>query len=120
MTFAGYYDDLASYVTWGNIVNQHMTDIYAYSGSGALGFGPGRGGVGVFVNSVINYPPGTPYVFGALVYLCNHWLLFGRHTTLTTLVNSDGVGPFIAKIPLLLSDVAATVFLYWQARKRHS
>ena len=118
MTFRGYYDDLASYVTWGTIVNQHFTNIYtANSGSGV---GPGRGGFGIFVGSTINYPPGTPYLFGALVYLFHHWPANSYHTTLATLMNSDGEGPFIAKIPLLVSDVAATVLLYWQARRRHT
>ncbi len=122
MTFRGYYNDLATYINWGTIVNQHFTAIYTTTtGGGGGGFGFGRGGgFGGFANSGINYPPGTPYLFGALVFLYNHLLVNTYHATLATLMNSDGPGPFIAKIPLLLADVAGTILLYRQARRRHS
>ena len=39
---------------------------------------------------------------------------------MNALVQQDGVGPFIAKIPLLFADLAMIALLYRQARKRHS
>lgn len=143
MTFHGYYSDLATYIGWGNIVNQHFTDIYTttagrtFGGNGGTpggfggggnggfpggGFGSNRGfggGGGIF-SGYINYPPGTPYLFGALVFIYNHFLVNFWHSSLDALVGQDGIGPFLAKIPLLIADIAAIALLYWQARKRHS
>jgi hypothetical protein len=130
MQFPGYYADLSNYVAWGEVVNQHFTAIYTtlptpvtngggFPGGGG-GFPGGNGGFPGMFNGYINYPPGTPYLFGAIVFLYHHFLQPGLHTSLAVLVNSDGIGPLLAKIPLLLADVAAIIYLYWQARKRHS
>ncbi|HEY7022318.1 MAG TPA: glycosyltransferase 87 family protein [Ktedonobacterales bacterium] len=120
MTFHGYYADLATYIRWGDIANQGLSTLYSSSTS-VTGGGPGRpGGFGAFPVMAINYPPGTPYLFGAIVYLYNHLLQPVYQTSLNALVQQDGPGPFIAKIPLLLADLAMIALLYWQARKRHS
>lgn len=144
MRFTGYYGDLSTYLRWGDIVNQHFTAIYTsttsvtnigggqgggnfgggnFGGNGNGGF-PGRGGgggnFGGFMSGAINYPPGTPYLFGAIVYLYTRFLEPSFHTSLTTLVQTVGAGPFIAKVPILLADIAALIFFYVQARKRHS
>jgi hypothetical protein len=121
MTFTGYYADLATYIRWGERVNQDFFNIYTSVPSVTQGGFPGgpRGGA----SGGINYPPGTPYLFGAVVYLYN---LFASGAggspaaPLDTLVRASGVGPFIAKIPLLLADLASIALLYAQARKRHS
>jgi hypothetical protein len=117
MTFRGYYRDLVTYVRWGELANQGLATLYSSSPSGGGGF-PGR--PGGFFAIPINYPPGTPYLFGVMVYLYNHLLAPMSHTSLDTLVQRNGPGPFIAKIPLLLADLAMIALLYWQARKRHS
>jgi Gpi18-like mannosyltransferase len=120
MTFHGYYADLATYIRWGDIANHGLSTLYSPSTS-VTGGGPGRpGGFGAFPVMAINYPPGTPYLFGAIVYLYNHLLLPVYQTSLNALVQQDGPGPFIAKVPLLLADLAMIFLLYWQARKRHS
>ena len=61
-----------------------------------------------------------PYLFGAVVYLYNQFVMPITHTSLDTLVGQNGFGPFFAKIPLLIADVAAVALLYYQARRRHS
>ena len=120
MTFHGYYADLATYVRWGDIANQGLSTLYSSSTS-VTGGGPGRpGGFGAFPVMAINYPPGTPYLFGALVYLYNHLLQPVYQISLSALVQQDGPGPFIAKLPLVLADLAMIALLYWQARKRQS
>ncbi|HEX8729317.1 MAG TPA: glycosyltransferase 87 family protein, partial [Ktedonobacterales bacterium] len=68
----------------------------------------------------VAYPPGTPYLFGGVVLLYNLILAPITHTPLTELVNQSGVGPFFAKLVLLAADLATTVLLYHEARKRHS
>src|SRR5262249_39090597 len=120
MTFHGYYSDLATYVRWGERANQGLAALYASSTSTTGGFPRGPGGFGGFPAIAINYPPGTPYLFGALVFLYNHFLYPVYQTSLSALVTQDGPGPFIAKLPLLLADLAMIFLLYWQARKRHS
>ncbi|HLW02796.1 MAG TPA: glycosyltransferase 87 family protein [Ktedonobacterales bacterium] len=143
MTFRGYYADLSTYLRWGETVTQHFTSIYttAATGSGFPGnpgggfpggFGGPPGGPGGFpsggsgglpgasFNSAINYPPATPYLFGAIVYLYNQFLEPSFHASLSTLAATNGIGPFLAKLPLLLADIAAFVYLSVQARKRHS
>ena len=56
-----------------------------------------------------------------MVFLYNHLLLPPTGTRRSTRsIGQDGLGPFFAKVPLLLADVAAVALLYWQARKRHS
>jgi Glycosyltransferase family 87 len=117
MTFRGYYRDLVTYVRWGELANQGLATLYSSSPSGGAGLPGAPGG---FFAIAINYPPGTPYLFGAIVYLYNHLLAPVSHTSLDTLVQQDGPGPFIAKLPLLLADLAVILLLYWQARKRHS
>jgi Gpi18-like mannosyltransferase len=120
MIFHGYYADLATYVRWGDIANHGLSTLYSSSTS-VTGGGPGRpGGFGAFPVMAINYPPGTPYLFGAIVYLYNHFLQPIYHSSLNALVQQDGPGPFIAKIPLLLAELALIFLLYSQARKRHS
>jgi len=120
MTFHGYYADLATYIRWGDIANQGLSTLYSSSTS-VTGGGPGRpSGFGAFPVMAINYSPGTPYLFGAIVYLYNHLLQPVYQTSLNALVQQDGPGPFIAKVPLLLADLAMIFLLYWQARKRHS
>lgn len=112
MPFQGYYHDLASYVGWGNmLVSLGFDHLYTVRY------------VGPTLNQAdptINYPPGTPYLFGALVVLYNHTVAFITHTSLPTLVSHDGLGPFIAKLPLVLADLATTLVLYREARQRHS
>jgi 4-amino-4-deoxy-L-arabinose transferase-like glycosyltransferase len=121
MTFHGYYADLVTYIAWGERANQGLATLYSSSTpAGGGGFPGGPGQFGGFTAMAINYPPGTPYLFGALVYLYNHFLFPIYQTSLTALVQHDGAGPFIAKLPLLLADLAMIVLLYWQARKRHS
>jgi hypothetical protein len=122
MTFHGYYADLATYIRWGERANQGLATLYTSStpGAGGGGLPGGPGGFGGFPVIGINYPPGTPYLFGALVYLYNHFLFPIYQTSLSALVQQDGAGPFIAKLPLLLADLAMIFLLYWQARKRHS
>ncbi len=130
MQFHGYYGDLFNYIKWGEVVNQHFTAIYTTlptpvtnGGGFPVGNGGFPGGNGSFpggFNGYINYPPGTPYLFGAIVFVYHHFLQPSLHTSLAVLVNSDGIGPLLAKIPLLLADAAASGYLYWQARKRHS
>lgn len=146
MTFHGYYSDLATYIGWGNTVVQHFFDIYTstastgvggfprggglpggggfpggglpgggFRGGGFGGVGGGGGGGGS-----INYPPGMPYLFGAVVFAYNQFVLPISHTSLDTLVRQDGFGPFFAKIPLLIADVTAVALLYVWARRRHS
>jgi hypothetical protein len=122
MTFHGYYRDLATYIRWGDLANQGLSTLYASPtpGGGVGGF-PGRpGGFGGFPAIGINYPPATPYLFGALVFLYNHLLLPVYRTSLSALVTQDGPGPFIAKAPILLADLAIILLLYQQARRRHS
>jgi hypothetical protein len=120
MTFHGYYADLATYIRWGDIANHGLSTLYSSSTS-VTGGGPGRpGGFGAFPVIAINYPPGTPYLFGAIVFLYNHLLQPVYQTSLNALVQQDGAGPFIAKLPLLFADLAMIFLLYWQARKRHS
>lgn len=116
MTFRGYYRDLATYVRWGDLANQGLATLYSSSTAGG-GFPGGPGG---FPAIAINYPPGTPYLFGALVYLYNHLLQPIYQTGLSALVTHDGAGPFIAKLPLLAADLAIIALLYQQARTRHS
>jgi Gpi18-like mannosyltransferase len=97
-------------------------------GNGGFPGGPGGGfpggGRGSFpggtLNGAINYPPAIPYLFGAMVFLYHQFLEPLFHTSLATLAASNGIGPFLAKIPLLLVDIAAIIYLYLQARKRHS
>ncbi len=114
MSFQGYYHDLASYVSWGNtLVSQGFINLYAVKATGSAI--PGD-----VVDPAINYPPGTPYLFGALVFLYNHTLAFVTRAPLTTLVSQKGIGPFIAKLPLLLADLTTTLLLYREARLRHS
>lgn len=112
MPFQGYFHDIGSYVGWGNtLVSQGFSHLYDVQY------------VDVTRNAVdpaINYPPGTPYLFGALVYLYNHTVAFATHTPLTSLVNQDGLGPFIVKLPLLLADLATILVIYREARLRHS
>ncbi|HEU5368112.1 MAG TPA: glycosyltransferase 87 family protein, partial [Ktedonobacterales bacterium] len=84
------------------------------------GFGGPGGFPGGMLTSYINYPPATPYLFGAMVFLYHHLLEPVFHTSLEMLAARNGIGPFLAKIPLLLVDIAAIVYLYIQARKRHS
>jgi hypothetical protein len=120
MTFHGYYSDLATYIRWGERANQGLATLYVSSTSTTGGFPRGPGGFGGFPAIGINYPPGTPYLFGALVYLYDHFLYPIYQTSLSTLVTQDGPGPFIAKLPLLCADLAMVLLLYWQARKRHS
>jgi Gpi18-like mannosyltransferase len=122
MTYAGYYGDLLIYIRWGENVTQHFTSIYttlptvsAPGGSSSPGGFPGG-----MLTSHINYPPATPYLFGAIVLLYNHLLEPAFHASLEALVVSNGIGPFLAKIPLLLVDIAAFLYLYIQARKRHT
>jgi hypothetical protein len=117
MTFRGYYRDLVTYVRWGELANQGLATLYSSSPSGGAGLPGAPGG---FFAIAINYPPGTPYLFGAMVYLYNLLLAPVSHTSLDALVQQDGPGPFIAKLPLLLADLAVILLLYWQARKRHS
>jgi Gpi18-like mannosyltransferase len=121
MTFHGYYADLATYVRWGEPANQGLATLYSSFTPGADGGGlsGGPGGFGGFPVIAINYPPGTPYLFGALVSLYNHFLYSTYQTSLSALVTQDGVGPFIAKLPLLFADLAMIFLLSWQARKRH-
>lgn len=114
MPFHGYYHDLATYVSWGSaLVNHGFSNLYSVVVTAPII--PGDE-----VDPFVNYPPGTPYLFGALVLLYDHSLLFVTHTPLTALVSHDGIGPFIAKLPLLLADIALTLLLYYEARKRHS
>jgi Glycosyltransferase family 87 len=144
MTFRGYYSDLATSIGWGNIVTQHFTSIYtsvvsmvSAQNGGFAGVGPGGlpgGGNGGFagggalnvpggfatLSGYINYPPGMPFVFGALVFVYNHLLAPISHVSLAALVTQNGLGPFVAKIPLLVADIAALGVLYRQARMRHS
>src|SRR5215813_5597583 len=149
MTFHGYYADLSTYIRWGETVTQHFTDLYTTNTQGSIGFpngngggfsGGGNGGNGGFpggpgggfpgrdnggfpggmFNGYINYPPAIPYLFGAMVFLYTQFLQPLSHTSLEALASSNGIGPFLAKIPLLLVDLAAFVYLYLQARKRHS
>ncbi|HEX6817688.1 MAG TPA: glycosyltransferase 87 family protein [Ktedonobacterales bacterium] len=90
--------------------------------SGGPGSGPGTrnaGGGAGFSANYINYPPGTPYLFGVVVYFYAH-LASASHASLDTLVRQDGIGPFLAKIWLLLADLAGTLLLFIWARKRHS
>ena len=54
---------------------------------------------------------GTPYLFGALVFVYNHFLVNFWHSSLDALVGQDGIGPFLAKIPLLIADIAAIALL---------
>ena len=61
-----------------------------------------------------------PYLFGVVVFAYNQFVLPLTHTSLDVLARQDGFGPFFAKIPLLLADVAAVVLLYFWARRRHS
>jgi Gpi18-like mannosyltransferase len=123
MTFHGYYFDLSTYISWGETVNQHFTQIYtaavasANQGNGGFGRGGFAFGIG---DQGINYPPGMPYVFGAVVYSYNLVLAPSLHSSLGTLALNDGIGPFIAKIPLLLADVAMIIYLYMQTIRRHS
>jgi Glycosyltransferase family 87 len=125
MSFRGYYADLSLYINWGTAANQHLSSMYTtlsttrnagnggFSGGGFIGgFGGGFG--------AINYPPGMPYVFGAVVYLYNHFLTQLNHVSLESIIRSNGIGPFVAKIPLLLADVALIIFLFVKARERHS
>ncbi len=92
-----------------------------FPGGNGGGFPGGRGGFpGGRFNSAINYPPATPYLFGAIVYLYNQLLEPTLHASLSALASSNGIGPFLAKLPLLLADIAACIYLYFQARKRHS
>lgn len=116
MLYHGYYGDLSAYIKWGENVTQHFTSIYTTTPGNN---GSGLSGRGVFYES-INYPPATPYLFGAAVYLYNHLLEPFFHVSLDTLARRNGIGPFLAKIPLLLADIAALVYLYIQARKRQS
>ncbi len=44
----------------------------------------------------------------------------GCQVSLETLAATNGIGPLLAKIPLLLVDIAAFVYAYVQGRKRHS
>jgi hypothetical protein len=120
MTFHGYYRDLATYVRWGERANQGLATLYASSTSTPGSFPRGPGAFGGFPAITINYPPGTPYLFGGLVYLYDYFLYPVYQTSLSALVTQDGPGPFIAKLPLLFADLAMTLLLYWQARKRHS
>jgi hypothetical protein len=125
MAFHGYYGDLAQYVSWGNLVNTDLGSLYTAifstaSANGVLG-GRGFGGGGFGgISGYVNYPPGTPYLFGAMAFLYNHLLLPSNHTALAALAGQDGLGPFFAKIPLLLADVATVALLYRQARARRS
>jgi len=117
LTFRGYYSDLATYIGWGNTVVHHFFDIYTFRAStGVGGFPRGPGGGG----GSINYPPGMPYLFGVVVFVYNQFVLPLSHTSLDVLVRQDGFGPFFAKIPLLLADVAAVALLYFWARRRRS
>ncbi len=144
MTFRGYYSDLATYIGWGNTVVQHFFDIYtstAATGVGGFPRGPGGGGFpggglpgggfrgggfggagggGTGGGGSINYPPGMPYLFGAVVFAYNQFVLPLTHTSLDALMRQDGFGPFFAKIPLLIADLAAVVLLYVWARRRRS
>ncbi len=122
MTFAGYYGDLLVYIHWGENVTQHFTSIYTTLPTASTpGVGSLPGGFpGGMLDSYINYPPATPYLFGAIVLLYRHLLEPTFHTSLETLAAANGIGPFLAKIPLLLVDIAAFIYLYIQARKRHA
>src|SRR5690348_6120647 len=89
MTFHGYYTDLATYIRWGDIANQGLSTLYSSSTS-VTGGGPGRpGGFGAFPVMAINYPPGTPYLFGAIVYLYDHLLQPVYRTSLNALIQQD-------------------------------
>lgn len=119
MPFQGYWHDLASYVTWGNeLVTRGFSHLYAVRGANmaAPGANP-RGGV---VFTAINYAPGMPYLFGLVVLLYNATLAPVTHAPLTDLVGQNGIGPFIAKLVILVADLATTTLLYVEARKRHS
>lgn len=119
MLFPGYWHDLASYVTWGNeLVTGGFSQLYAVRYT-ATTF-PGVGNPGGAAGLAVAYPPGTPYLFGGVVLLYNLILAPITHTPLTELVNQSGVGPFFAKLVLLAADLATTVLLYHEARKRHS
>jgi hypothetical protein len=123
MSFRGYYADLSLYVNWGNSVNQDITNIYTTSSplanGGFQGFGGNQGFQGGMMSG-INYPPGMPYVFGAVVYFYNHVLANIYHTSLSSIIRTDGIGPFIAKLPILLADIALIIFFYLKVRARHS
>jgi len=119
MPFQGYWHDLASYVFWGNeLVSHGFSNLYAVKGADmAL---PSAGVPGGVVFSAINYPPGMPYLFGGVVLLYNATLAPVTHAPLTSLVARNGAGPFVAKLVLLVADLATTTLLYCEARKRHS
>ncbi len=86
--------------------------------AGPGGNGPGGGGAGFSAN-FINYPPVTPYLFGAVVFVYDH-LARAPAASLDSLVRANGIGPLVAKLPLLLADLGSTLLLFWEARKRHS
>lgn len=116
MTFPGYWHDLASYVTWGDELVRHgFSQLYAVR---AVYLEPANSGN--VADTAINYPPGMPYLFGGVVLLYNVFLAPFTHTSLTSLVLLNGIGPFFAKLPMLLTDLATTTLLYFEARKRHS
>jgi hypothetical protein len=114
MPFQGYFHDLASYSSWGTtLVNHGFSGLYTVQYRSSVA--PGDE-----IDSAINYPPGTPYLFGALVWLYSLTVAHATHTSLLMLLTRNGWGPFIAKLPMLLADLATTALLYWQARKRHT
>lgn len=119
MPFKGYWKDLATYVTWGNDLVRHgFSNLYVARNNALLIHN------GSFQSNTINiavaYPPGTPYLF-ALVELVYHFTLEPiLHAPLPDLMLTNGVGPFVAKLVFLASDLATITLLYHEARKRHS
>lgn len=119
MTFPGYWHDLASYVTWGNeLVTHGFSNLYAVRASDSSI--PGIITPSGETYFSVNYPPGTPYLFGGVVLLYNFTLAPIMHAPLTAIVSQNGLGPLFAKLVLLVADLATTVLLYREARKRHS
>lgn len=119
MFFPGYWHDLGSYVNWGTeLVSNGFSNLYAVGASTATF--PGASTPGGAILAAINYPPGTPYLFGVVVLLYNHTVAPITLAPLTALVNQNGIGPFIAKLPLLVADLATIMLLYHEARKRRS
>ncbi len=120
MAFLGYYGDLKTYIGWGDVVNQHFWSMYTSSPNAVSAVHGGFSGQFGFRIIKINYPPGTPYLYGVVVFVYNHLLLPVFHESLDALAEQSGMGPFIAKVPMLAADLAAIIVLYRVARKRHT
>ncbi|MDE3228478.1 MAG: DUF2029 domain-containing protein, partial [Chloroflexota bacterium] len=112
MPFQGYFHDIGSYIGWGStLVSQGFAHLYDAQ---TVNLSPS------VPDPAINYPPGMPYLFGALVFLYDHTLALATRAPLPALLDQNGLGPFVAKLPLLLADIATTAILYREARHRHS